>query len=42
MAHATDIEKRNRAVIAFALLTGARDDAIASLSLRHVDLPRAW
>ncbi len=36
--HGTDIEKRNRALIAFALLTGARDDAIASMSLRHVDL----
>lgn len=34
----TAIEKRDRAVIAFAILTGARDDAIASLSLRHVDL----
>jgi integrase len=38
MPHGTDIEKRNRALIAFTLLTGARDDAIASLSLRHVDL----
>lgn len=34
----TDIEKRNRALVAFTLLTGARDDAMASLSLRHVDL----
>lgn len=34
----TDIEKRNRAVIAFTFLTGARDDALASLSLKHVDL----
>jgi integrase len=33
----TDIEKRDRALIAFAFLTGARDDAIASLSIRHVD-----
>lgn len=31
-------EKRARAIIAFTLLTGARDDAIASLSLCHVDL----
>lgn len=38
MPHATDIEKRNRALIAFALLSGARDDAIASLAIRHVDL----
>lgn len=33
----TDIAKRDRALIAFTLLTGARDDAIASLCLRHVD-----
>jgi integrase len=34
----TDIELRNRAVIAFTLLTGARDGAIASLKLKHVDV----
>lgn len=34
----TDIEKRNRALLAFALLTGARGAALASLKLRHVDL----
>jgi integrase len=34
----TPAQKRDRAVIAFTLLTGARDDAVASLSLRHVDL----
>jgi site-specific recombinase XerD len=34
----TDIELRNRALIAFVLLTGARDSAIASLKLKHVDL----
>lgn len=34
----TEIERRNRALIAFALLTGARDSAIASLKLKHVDL----
>jgi integrase len=33
-----DIARRDRALIAFALLSGARDDALASLSLRHVDL----
>jgi len=32
------IERRNQALIALALLTGARDGAIASLSLKHVDL----
>lgn len=32
------IEKRNRALVAFTLLTGARDSAVASLKLKHVDL----
>lgn len=34
----TDIERRNRALMAFTLLTGARDSAIASIKLKHVDL----
>ena len=34
----TDVGKRNRALLAFALLTGARDNAMASLRLKHVDL----
>jgi integrase len=34
----TDIERRNRALIGFTLLTGARDSAIASMKLKHVDL----
>ena len=34
----TDIEHRNRALMAFALLTGAQDSAIASMKLKHVDL----
>jgi len=34
----TDIERRNRALIAFAILTGARDGAIASFKLRHIDV----
>jgi integrase len=38
MPSATDIERRNRALIAFAVLTGARDGAIASVKLKHVDL----
>ena len=33
----TDVEKRDRALIAFTLLTGARDSAIASMCLKHVD-----
>lgn len=38
MPRATEIERRNRALIAFTLLTGARDSAIASMKLKHVDL----
>lgn len=38
MPAVTDIERRNRALIALAILTGARDSAIASLKLKHVDL----
>jgi integrase/recombinase XerD len=37
MPNSTAIEKRDRALIAFTLLTGARDSAIASLKLKHVD-----
>lgn len=40
MPAGSDIERRDRALVAFALLSGARDSAIASLSLRHVDLAR--
>lgn len=38
MPFGTDIEQRNRALIAFTILTGARDGAIASMSLKHVNL----
>lgn len=38
MPNGTDIERRNRALLAFALLTGARDTALASLKLKHVDM----
>src|SRR5450755_1458735 len=38
MPATTDIERRNRALIAFTILTGARDSAIISMKLRHVDL----
>jgi hypothetical protein len=37
----TAIERRNRALIAFAILTGMRDRALVSLSLRHVDLSKS-
>ena len=38
MPHENMIQKRDRAIIAFALLSGARDDAIASFSLKHVNI----
>lgn len=38
MPAVSEIERRNRALIAFTLLTGARDSAIASMKLKHVDL----
>ncbi len=34
------IEQRDRAIIAFTLLTGARDNAVASFNIGHVDLER--
>lgn len=40
LPHSTPIEKRDRALIAFAYLSGARDDAIASLNLGHVDFEK--
>ncbi len=38
MPDTSDIERRNCALIAFILLTGARDSAVASMKLKHVDL----
>jgi integrase/recombinase XerD len=38
MPAVTEIERRNRALVAFALLTGARDGALATLRLKHLDL----
>lgn len=40
MPNSTDLERRDRAIIAFAQVSGARDNAIASLSMRHVDTDR--
>lgn len=34
----TDIERRNRALIAFTILTGMRDGAIPTLKLRHINI----
>jgi integrase len=41
MPHANEIDRRNRTLIAFTLLTGVRDGALASLKLKHVDLAAA-
>lgn len=38
MPYDNEIEKRNCALIAFTILTGVRDSAIASMMLKHVDL----
>ena len=38
MPATSEIERRDRALIAFTLLTGARDSAIASMKLKHVNL----
>jgi len=38
MPVATVLQRRDRAVMAFTVLTGARDNAVASLRLKHVDL----
>jgi len=38
MPTTTDIESRDKALIAFTYLTGARDGALASLRLKHVDI----
>lgn len=38
MPAATDIERRNRALVAFTILTGARDGATISFRLKHLDL----
>ena len=38
MPSTNELELRNRALIAFTLLSGARDGAIASMKLKHVDL----
>jgi integrase len=38
MTGTTDIERRDRALIAFTILAGARDGAIASFKLKHIDI----
>ena len=38
MPSATEFERRDKALFAFFMLTGARVGAVASLKLKHVDL----
>jgi integrase len=38
MPTGTDIERRNRALVAFAILSGARERAIISFLLKHIDI----
>lgn len=38
MPASTEIERRDRALIAFTILTGARDRAIVSFRLKHIDI----
>ncbi|MBE0455498.1 MAG: site-specific integrase [Roseovarius sp.] len=38
MPSATPLERRDKALFAFLMLTGARDGAVASMRLKHIDL----
>jgi integrase len=38
MPEVTDIDRRNKALFAFLMLTGARDGAVASLRLKHINM----
>lgn len=38
MPYSAAIEKRDRALLAFVILTGARDGAVASARIKHIDL----
>jgi integrase/recombinase XerD len=38
MPNATTMQRRDKALFAFLILTGARDGAIASMRLKHIDL----
>jgi integrase len=40
MPHSTEIEMRDRFALVLGILSGARDGAMISLRLKHVDLPR--
>ncbi|NRB05754.1 MAG: site-specific integrase [Rhodobacteraceae bacterium] len=38
MPETSDVERRNKALFAFFMLTGARDGAVASLRLKHINM----
>lgn len=40
MPYGTDVERRNRAIIAFTALTGVRDAALISLKMKDIDLKK--
>lgn len=40
MPHDTDIQKRDRAIIAFTALTGIRDDALVTMKIKHIDMKK--
>lgn len=40
MPATTEVEKRDRALVAFTLLTGIRDKAITTIKLKHVDIDK--
>jgi integrase len=40
MPKETEMERRDHALVAFAILTGARDTAIVSFRLKHIDVDR--
>ena len=40
MPHETDIQKRERAVVAFLILTCVRDDALVSIKMKDVDIEK--
>lgn len=38
LPYETEIEKRDRALIAFTILTGARDSAVATMKIKNIDI----
>jgi integrase len=40
MPKETEVQQRDRALVAFAILSGARDKAIVSFRLKHIDIER--